>query len=384
MAVNLRPATLLTLHARGGARRESRITQQAASSLRFDLLMAALGSLFVGGLFVDGWAHINQPALETFFTPWHGVFYSGFFAVLAALAAQTARNHARGLSWRAAIPAGYELSALGAGLFVLGGLGDMLWHIAFGIEVNIEALLSPTHLLLASSIALLITGPLRAAWRPALTSHTSGWLDRLPMLLSLTALLSLFTFFTQYIYPLASPDPAASYAPRTFDLLPLHPGIRNPIDLSQSVSLGGVIVQSALLAGFLLIALRRGPPSFGSLTLMIGVNAALMVAMHQKYEGVLELPLLVNALVAGLGADVVLALLRPSLMRVATLRAFAAVVPMLVIGAYLVTLGLSEGLWWSINLWAGSVFLAGVAGWLTAFGLTQSAVAELAEQAPLP
>ena len=27
---------------------------------------------------LDAWAHNNVPGLETFFTPWHAVFYSGF------------------------------------------------------------------------------------------------------------------------------------------------------------------------------------------------------------------------------------------------------------------------------------------------------------------
>ncbi len=30
------------------------------------------------GVFVDGWAHMNLAQLETFFTPWHALFYSGF------------------------------------------------------------------------------------------------------------------------------------------------------------------------------------------------------------------------------------------------------------------------------------------------------------------
>ena len=44
------------------------------------LMLAAvvLGTWVVGGLFLDGWAHVNQPGLETFFSPWHGVFYLGF------------------------------------------------------------------------------------------------------------------------------------------------------------------------------------------------------------------------------------------------------------------------------------------------------------------
>ena len=34
-----------------------------------DLAAALLGTWVVGGLFLDGWAHVNQPGLETFFSP---------------------------------------------------------------------------------------------------------------------------------------------------------------------------------------------------------------------------------------------------------------------------------------------------------------------------
>ena len=34
------------------------------------------------GIFVDGWAHNNDKP-ETFFTPWHALFYSGFLATAA-------------------------------------------------------------------------------------------------------------------------------------------------------------------------------------------------------------------------------------------------------------------------------------------------------------
>ena len=51
-----------------------------------DLAAALLGTWVVGGLFLDGWAHVNQPGLETFFSPWHGVFYTGFIVSTVVLA----------------------------------------------------------------------------------------------------------------------------------------------------------------------------------------------------------------------------------------------------------------------------------------------------------
>src|SRR5258708_429028 len=127
------------------------------STARFDLVIALASAWFVGGLYLDGWAHNNILSLETFFTPWHGVLYSGFFACVAALGWGIGRNRAAGLSWWRSVPDGYQLSAIGAFVFIAAGLGDMLWHIAFGIEANVDALLSPTHLLLLFRVALFIS-----------------------------------------------------------------------------------------------------------------------------------------------------------------------------------------------------------------------------------
>src|SRR3546814_9388797 len=47
------------------------------------LASVAFGLWMVVGLFLDGWAHDNAKP-ESFFTPWHGVLYSGFAASAAA------------------------------------------------------------------------------------------------------------------------------------------------------------------------------------------------------------------------------------------------------------------------------------------------------------
>src|SRR6266851_3497488 len=64
----------------------------ATSSLGFDWAMVVVSVWWLGGLFIDGWAHSNIPQLETFFTPWHAVFYSGYLAVALTLLVRVLQN----------------------------------------------------------------------------------------------------------------------------------------------------------------------------------------------------------------------------------------------------------------------------------------------------
>ena len=177
------------------------VKEKAVSSLRFDWIMVVVSVWWLGGLFIDGWAHSNIPQLETFFTPWHAILYSGYLLNAILLVGTLYLNHARGLPWRKAIPTGYELSLVGVPLFAIGGIGDMIWHTLFGFEIGTEQVLSPTHLVLATSGILMMTGPLRAAMRRPDTRGAQGWSKLLPMLLSVIALLLMFTFFTEFAHP---------------------------------------------------------------------------------------------------------------------------------------------------------------------------------------
>ena len=75
---------------------------------------------------LDSWAHNHIPALETFFTPWHGVLYSGYLAVAASLLAMFVLNGQRGIAWQRVVPAAYGLSLLGDGIFAVSDVLDLI------------------------------------------------------------------------------------------------------------------------------------------------------------------------------------------------------------------------------------------------------------------
>jgi len=130
-------------------------------SWRVDAVTMLLGTWLLVGLVVDGWAHNNLQALETFFTPWHAVFYSGFVATAGWVLATATRARQPEPSGLAAFPAGYGLAVVGVVIFAVGGAGDLAWHSIIGIEQDVEALFSPTHLLLFAGMALILSTPLR-------------------------------------------------------------------------------------------------------------------------------------------------------------------------------------------------------------------------------
>lgn len=324
--------------------------------LGFDRLISFLSCWFVGGLFIDGWAHSHGKVDNTFFTPWHAILYSGYFSMAVALIAVVLLNRRRGFNWLRSIPRGYGLSLLGVPLFTLGGIGDLGWHTLFGFEVGIEPLLSPTHLLLAFSAALMITGPLRATLLRVGKNEVLGWFGLQPMLFSLLIFFSLLTFFTSFAHPIVD----------------THLVTQGISDSAESRGAAGLFLQTTLLMSVILIALRRWRLPIGSMTLIIGVNAVLMTVFSDSYV------LIPGAFLAGIIADLLLWRLQPSVKRINALRAFAFATPAIFYAFYFATLGLTAGIAWSIHLWLGSIILAGVIGLLLSYVLVgpQLATAE--------
>jgi hypothetical protein len=314
---------------------------------RFDWLMVALTGWMIGGIYLDGWAHNHAKVDSSFFTPWHAFLYSGYLAVTIALGMSMIVNHSRGWPWHKALPGGYWLPLFGAALFGLAGLGDMLWHLLFGIEISIEALFSPTHLLLAASATIIASGPVGAAWlRQTPPRHFA---DFLPMLISLTLAISVVTFITQFAQP--------------FGLPLLFTGKRPDSTADYLIIIGttSILLHTALLMGSVLVVLRRWTLPFGSLTLVFTLNAVLLSTQSDTYPGI------VAALVGGLAADLLMRLLKPSARQPGRLRLFAFSVPVILYGMFFLVMALPQGIWLSIHVWTGILVMAGTAGLLLSY-----------------
>jgi hypothetical protein len=329
-----------------------------ATSWRQDLVTVLLATWLVVGVFVDGWAHNNLARLETFFTPWHALFYSGFTAtalwVLRLVTANLAHRPA-GRSWPDAVPVGYGLGLAGLGLFAVAGAADMVWHTVLGIEVSIDALLSPPHLALLAGAAMILTSPLRAAW--ARLGPAPGFGELLPALLSLTLLASLAAFFFQYLSPWMSGYPTAGYAERVRYLESF--GIDYDFAIvGQILGVGAIVITNLIVLAPLLYLLRRWRTPFGTATFLVTAVAALSSGIME-----FEFPELVAAALAGgLAIDLLVARLRPGPARRGAFLATAGLIPVALWATCLAALAVVRGLGWPVELWFGVVVLAALSG----------------------
>jgi hypothetical protein len=328
-------------------------------SIRFDAAMVILAYWFVIGMYLDGGAHQRGLVDDSFFTPWHAMLYSGALAVGLMLGVTQIRNMLKGRALLRALPFGYFPALVGIGIFAVGGVFDLVWHSLFGLEVSMEALLSPSHLLLATGSFLFISAPFRAAWG---RQEASNWRTLLPALLSLAAILSHLTFFMQY----------ANFASRPQVLIDLPPGLDNYFYNLYGVT--SLLMPAIIGMSVILLALRRWTLPLGALTLIWTVNTVLMTWLRLPFvSGVL--PALMVVPLGGLLADFLLWRLKPSVERSNALRAFAFSVPFATSLAYLLVLNtFGSGLWWQIHMWLGAPFLAGIAGLFLSFLVAPPAI----------
>ncbi len=311
------------------------------ASFAFEWAYALATLCFGFGLFLDGWAHNHlESSLESFFTPWHAVFYAGYtFSALAMFGWILSRR--RGGSFFQAVPVGHGLSVVGIVLFALGGVADMNWHLIFGIEADIEALLSPSHLLLAAGMLLMVTGGMRhhfATRAPGLRQH---FVSAFPLIASMTLIVAVLTFMTQFLHH----TQIAAFGDLPSDTVG-----------AQAKSLSSMLIFSIVLTGTVSAALRqtRRLP-FGTLTFMMTAVVSALALMQYGTECIPA------ALLAGLACDLYLEFTKPS---VARWRLLLFLLPTLYYGLMFLMLIAVRGTWWSVHMWTGAVVYGGFAGLL--------------------
>ena len=292
------------------------------------------------GLFLDGYFHQNLDGeSESFLTPWHAVFYAGFAASALWMAGMSRRRSSGRIDWLlGSLPPGYEGARIGLGLFAFGGLGDALWHTALGVERGVDALLSPTHLVLFAGLVLILTAPVRAL-RCAPDAPPRPWM----LVGSVTSAAALVGFFLNFAWGLG----IAAYT---------RVGYNSISEVGETQVFAGVastIVTTVVLCGAARTLLHTGPPPAGALTVLFVVVALLVsAAFDEDAEGV------VAALVAGLTLDAGVRRTNPG-------PAFFVGTAALWI-VYFGLLRTLDGIEWQPEIWVGALVLNALLGYAVA------------------
>ena len=330
-----------------------------------DLLVGLVGLWLAAGFLLDSWAHLHV-AVETFFTPYHAAFYSAMVAGAVILANTAWRNRALGYRGMNVLPAAYQSALWGVPVFFAGGVGDLIWHTFFGVEDRIEAVTSPTHLIIGLGVLLVVGAPIRSALaqRTALVTLRA----QLPLLFALATWLEFIHLGTAYAF---DPGAARMYAPpdgiaygpdyftnTTFVLFKTGSGIAI------------VILQSLVLMGATVWTVARFRLRPGALTILFVLGNGMIAAALTNDTPILT-TYLTMSVVAGLAGDAIVARLRPSPARRVAFGAFGALVPGAYYGTYFAFTALTGGVWWSWTLTLGAIvwsMLCGLALTLLAAG----------------
>lgn len=306
------------------------------------------------GLLVDAYFHSTDPGLESFWTPWHALFYSGFTATaawLVWLSMKRSQPEGNVLTWA---PPGYRAALFGVGIFAVGGVGDAIWHSVFGVETSLDALLSPTHLLLFVGLILIMSAPARATWFAEETT-TPTLSEFVPTLASLAMTTTLVAFFFQYVWA-----PVVTWTMR----VPYDP---NSGDSETYAALGvvGVILSTLIMFTPLLAASRRWQLPFWTATIVLTfLNVAMAIGFD---DDTVAIPAMV---LAGITFDVL------HHMRVDRRLVAAAPAAVMWIGYFAIIGQTDPGLGLAPEIWGGAIVFAVFAT------LSVEMVMRLAERTP--
>ncbi|MGW4800052.1 hypothetical protein [Nonomuraea sp. MG754425] len=315
--------------------------------LRTDLVTALLGVWFGVGLMIDAWAHTTQAELETFFTPWHAVFYSGFAVVSGWILWQVWRNVRTGRQGLAAVPTGYLAGLVAVPAFAAFGFADMMWHTILGIETSLDILFSPSHLGLVVSMLLIITTPLRSAWNAPDIGDRPTLGRLLPALIGLAFATTLVSLFLSY-------GDAMQY--QSLRIVEAFSTVEE--NGASRLALAMVVTNVIMLAPVLFLA-RRWQLPFGSVTVMYTI-AVLMPGAQTEFTNV---PVLASFMVAGLVSDLLIRRLRPSGRRRGAYWAFAGLSALATWSLYLGFSSVVAGHLPAVpELWTGTPVIAGLIG----------------------
>ncbi len=330
------------------------------------LMIALIIVLQIGGI-IDAWTHVFYGSkIESFFVPSHYFLYGGWLAILGSVVAYVGLQVRKGSNLVDWLPPRYALVALGAVLFGISGGLDAIWHTLFGFELNLEILLSPSHLVLFLAFGLIYFGVLSHAiyqYDQSSREHQNSFLRSVPMIIGIASLFVIVFWPTWYFDPFS-----ADYASGGAIV-----GVRDAFNFidyasptAEIAGVGGILLTTLILIPFVILPLYRWRLPSGSLSLIlvwVFVQRAVIVGVYSYFPAILG---------GALAGEIIWAWMRRGgearLSSPLGYRILAFLVPLVLFSIYfLIVAFMPNGVIWPIHLWLGSIWMAAVAGVLMSF-----------------
>jgi hypothetical protein len=126
--------------------------------------------------------------------------------------------------------------------------------------------------------------------------------------------------------------------------------------IRQGFGAAGILIGATVLAGaFVYLRRRYGRLPFGAYAVVVGVPLAMATVMNDEYR------LLPGIAIAALAAEALVWRWPAGASRVGD-ALVAFLVPAVVFALYFATIALTDGLGWTVPLWLGAIFTAGIIG----------------------
>ena len=230
----------------------------------YNPIVLFLGLWCLAGLLIDAFAHIAGNVDDTFFTPWHAVWYSGaaaygayiFYAILPVGGIQQLIREP--FSTLKGVEIQHRAGVYGIIIFAVSGFGDLIWHETLGVEENTDILLSPTHIGLFIGLIMSVTAPLWSAWADA-TSGKNGLSSQLLIVFGAGAAWCVALLMIRYANLWFAPLQSYCYS-GSLDFCD-----NQDYNFALEQGLKSLFIQAALTSAVLAIFLQRWRPARGAM-----------------------------------------------------------------------------------------------------------------------
>jgi hypothetical protein len=328
-----------------------------------DFIIAFCGIWLAAGFLFDSWAHLHV-GVETFFTPYHAIFYAAMLVAAITFGVFAIVNQFRGYVYPRFLPVAYRRALIGVPVFFLGGVGDLIWHTFFGVENRIEAVTSPTHLIIGYGVVLVLSGPIRSAFSARATMLSLR--AQLPLLFCVASILEFAHLGMSYAFdPSVARMDAAPVAAAGSPYALLDAALTQ-YKLGTGITI--IILTAIVEMAFALWIASRFRLAPGAMTVFFVLGDTMIATALTNDRPILAIHFF-QALVAGIVADVILARgrgPRVELPNLRTIRTLAILVPLAYYGTFFALTIAIEGTWWSWALISSTLVWTVAAG----FGLT--------------